>query len=190
MPASASRSPTACGNLSNGHASHSHSIVAALPLCCHRRRVRLRRRGRGHSMSPPSSMPTPSSGCRRRCAPAAVARFRAPRPAAGQCRAGDGAMGAWRWLLRGRLGAHRGRRPRRTRASAALLRPLACTRAATLASAPAPKYNDKRAEQPVAAENPRLPHLTYPTTIRLARLKRLSFGPATRTALPPAGRCH
>ena len=46
--------------------------------------------------------------------------------------------------------------------------------AATLASAPAPKYNDKRAEQPVATENRRLPRPTDPTTIRLARLKRLS----------------
>ena len=57
----------------------------------------------------------------------------------------------------------------------AQVRPPACPRAATLASAPAPKYNDERAEQPVATENPRLPHLTYPTTIRFARLKRLFF---------------
>ena len=57
--------------------------------------------------------------------------------------------------------------PRRARAGS-------CPRAA-VASAPAPKHNDKRAEQPVATENRRLPHLTYPTTIKLARFKRLSF---------------
>ncbi len=54
-------------------------------------------------------------------------------------------------------------------------RPPACPHAATLASAPAPKYNNQRAEQPVATENQRLPHLTHPTTIRLPRSKRPSL---------------
>jgi len=41
-------------------------------------------------------------------APALATRLRAPRPAAGRCRAGDGAMETRRWLVRRRLGAHRG----------------------------------------------------------------------------------
>ena len=53
--------------------------------------------------------------------------------------------------------------------------PPACPRAATLASAPAPKYNDKRAEQPVATENRRLTRPTDSPTLRLACLKWLSL---------------
>ena len=41
-------------------------------------------------------------------------------------------------------------------------------------SAPAQKYDDKREEQPIAAENPHLTRPTHPTKIGLARLNCLS----------------
>lgn len=47
-------------------------------------------------------------------------------------------------------------------------------RAATLASVPAPKHGDKRAEQPIAAESRRLTRTGEPTTLSLAPLKWLS----------------
>ena len=51
---------------------------------------------------------------------------------------------------------------------------------------PAPKHGDKCAEQPIAAENPRLTRTTDPTTIRLARLKWLSVDcPLQHAKLPP-----
>jgi hypothetical protein len=50
-----------------------------------------------------------------------------------------------------------------------------------LASAPAPKHGDKRAEQPIAAANPCLTRTIELTTISLAPLKWLSVG---RTGLP------
>jgi hypothetical protein len=95
----------------------------ALPLRRHRRRVRLGRSGQGHL---PRRHRARCQRHRRGAGvrtPAAVARLRAPRPAAGRCRAGDDAMGAWRRVFRGRLGAHRGRGPRGARAPAAVLRP-------------------------------------------------------------------
>ena len=59
-------------------------------------------------------------------------------------------------------------RPRRRACSRR--RPPSRPHAATLASAPAQKYDDKRAEQPIAAEDPRLTRPTDPTKIRLTRL--------------------
>jgi len=53
-------------------------------------------------------------------------------------------------------------------------RPPACPRAPSLASAPARKCHDKRAQQPVATENPRLTRARDSTTLRRARLKWLS----------------
>jgi hypothetical protein len=50
----------------------------------------------------------------------------------------------------------------------ACLRPPACPRASNLNSAPAPKFEDKGAEQQVAAETGRLTHTANPKTIRLA----------------------
>jgi len=55
--------------------------------------------------------------------------------------------------------------PRRAKSC---LRPPTCPRAGTLASAPAPKYKEIRAEHPVATEYRCLTRTTDPTTIRLA----------------------
>jgi hypothetical protein len=44
-----------------------------------------------------------------------------------------------------------------------------------LAPVPARQYHDKRAEQPITAENQRLIRTTGPTTLRPARLKSLSL---------------
>ena len=60
----------------------------------------------------------------------------------------------------------------------------ACPRAATLASAPAQKYDDQRAELPIAAVNPRLTRDPDPATLRLARLKSLSVIPSTFDSPP------
>jgi len=84
---------------------------------------------------------------------------------------------AWCGALRpsSSISASPGSQDRRAR-----LCPPAWPRAGTLASAPARKYDDKRAEQPIAAENQRLTRTTDPTTLRLARLKSLSFGDTRR----------
>jgi hypothetical protein len=67
------------------------------------------------------------------------------------------------------------RPPAARRRAGACRRPPACPRAATPASAPAPKYNDTRADQPVATENRRLTCPTDSPTLKLACLKWLSF---------------
>jgi hypothetical protein len=56
--------------------------------------------------------------------------------------------------------------------------PASPDRAATLVSAPARKY-DKRAEQPITAENQRFTHTTDPTPLRRARLISLSLASPT-----------
>ena len=75
------------------------------------------------------------------------------------------------------LGARRCAQP-------ALLAPAPAQPAAPghLASAPAQKYDDKREEQPIAAENPRLTRLTHTTKIGLARLICLSAHDAVAVA--------
>jgi hypothetical protein len=55
--------------------------------------------------------------------------------------------------------------------------PPACQRAATLASAPARKCDDKRAEQPVAAGTARLARITDPTTLAHAVEMAILFKP-------------
>jgi hypothetical protein len=50
-----------------------------------------------------------------------------------------------------------------------------CAPSGLLATAPECKSDDQRAEQPIAAANPRLTRTADPTTIRLARLNRLSI---------------
>jgi len=63
---------------------------------------------------------------------------------------------------------NRRRSPVRDAGRAPCLPPPTCPHVATLASAPARKFDDTHAEQPIAAENPRLTRATDPTTIELA----------------------
>jgi len=57
-----------------------------------------------------------------------------------------------------------------------------------LAPAPTPKHDDKRAEQPIVADNPCVPRTIEPTTISLAALKWLSVDYPLFVALASASK--